>query len=391
MALLIAQDALAFKIVSFNGKFTRWIGNQAHYVLDRKGSHDFDGDALVGCDPSGACVTVQEAVRKSFDAWEQVSGADVRVLEDPTQDVTNAGYDRKNTIQWVEQGWRSLSFAPPSGALAVTICTYRTNDSANEDCDILFNGENFKWGVINSRREETSGVVDIQNIATHEIGHFFGVDHSSEDIFEANQKLYLATMFFTSGPGETFRRILKDDDIAALRNLYPDSNVSDPVVEAVTPDNIDAGTGSTVTVQIQGRSFDENATALIAVNSDQTTDIVGNVVSVSDTQMNVEFDVSRLATGQYDVIVANTYNRTDRLAGAVSISGGFGQLEPGNAGDGQASTDSGGCSVSVTDNSVSGLFSGLMMILLPLILIGTSRMVFARTSRSAKTQAARRP
>jgi hypothetical protein len=393
LSLFTAQEALAFKIVSFNGKFTRWGGNQAHYILDKKGSQDFNGNAAAGCDASGACETVQEAIQKSFDAWEQIPGVDIRFTEDSPETVGATGYDHKNDIVFVDRGWRSLNFAPPPGALAVTICTYRTSDSANEDCDINFNGEYFKWGVINSANEENSDVVDIQNIATHEIGHFIGLDHSSEDIFEPNQKFFLATMFFASGPGEIFRRELKDDDILAARNLYPSANVSEPVVDAVDPGVVDASAARSVTVKITGRGFVEASTAMIAVDTDQG-DIMGNVVDVSDTEMNVTFDLSKLHTGEYDVVVANAYDRMDRVPQALAVSGGFGSLNPGTGsgtGDGQASSSAGGCSVPVTDNSPAGLFSGLLMILFPLILIGTSRVVFAQSSRRAETRKARQP
>ncbi len=383
LALLMTQEALAFKIVSFNGRFTRWEGDQLHYTLDKRGSRDFDGDALTGCDSSGACVTIQEAIRKSFDAWEQAPGADVHFTEDTPQIVSSSGYDHKNTIRWVDQGWGSLSFSPPSSALAVTICTYRTEDSINEDCDITFNGDDFHWAVINTTEEENSGVIDVQNIATHEIGHFIGLDHSSNDIFEADPKLYLATMFFASGPGETFRRELKEDDLAAVRNLYPASNVSEPVIESVSPGIIDASSAQSATVQIVGRGFVDNATALLTVGGDET-DLVGNVVSVSDTEMTIKFDVSNLQSGKYDLVLANAYDRTDRLSAAVSITGGLGKLSPTSGENSQASTASGGCSIAVTDSSTAGLLSGLMMIFLPLVLIGTSRLVFAQISPKAK-------
>jgi hypothetical protein len=84
----------------------------------------------------------------------------------------------------------------------------------------------------------------------------------------------------------------------------------------------------------------------------------------------------------------------DRVPQALAVSGGFGSLNPGTGsgtGDGQASSSAGGCSVPVTDNSPAGLFSGLLMILFPLILIGTSRVVFAQSSRRAETRKARQP
>src|ERR1051326_8700273 len=225
--LAISSNTWAFKIISFNGKFTRFASNQIHYQIDSRGSHDFNGNAMVGCDGHGPCVTVQQAIEKSFESWTKVTGVNLSFIEDPPTAVTKTGNDGKNQVTFVESNWGGQSFTPPQEALAVTISTYKISTGEIIDSDTHFNGVNFHWAVIDTPEEQNGDLIDIQNVATHEFGHFIGLDHSSEDIFEPILKLYQATMFYASGPGETFRRELKEDDQEAVENLYP---VSEPLL-----------------------------------------------------------------------------------------------------------------------------------------------------------------
>jgi hypothetical protein len=60
---------------------------------------------------------------------------------------------------------------------------------------------------------------DLQSIATHEAGHFFGL---GED-FEAKP----ATMYYTTGRCETNKRVLQNSDETTMHALYLASNASD--------------------------------------------------------------------------------------------------------------------------------------------------------------------
>src|SRR5690606_24022962 len=54
--------------------------------------------------------------------------------------------------------------------------------------------------------------VDLENVVTHELGHYFGLAHSADPD---------ATMYAFSVAGETIKRDLADDDIAGICEIYP--------------------------------------------------------------------------------------------------------------------------------------------------------------------------
>lgn len=56
----------------------------------------------------------------------------------------------------------------------------------------------------------TSSRYDGQSIATHELGHLVGLDHS----------YYPTTMYYQASPGTTWMRSLHSDDIAGIKAIY---------------------------------------------------------------------------------------------------------------------------------------------------------------------------
>ncbi len=93
----------------------------------------------------------------------------------------------------------------------IAVCTPATySDGYIKDADIRFNAADFIWSVSGEK-----GKMDIQNIATHEIGHLFGLDHTM---------VFGATMYPYSGPAETRERTIEEDDINGICYLYPNKN-----------------------------------------------------------------------------------------------------------------------------------------------------------------------
>ncbi|HLG18725.1 MAG TPA: hypothetical protein VI895_02775 [Bdellovibrionota bacterium] len=48
-------------------------------------------------------------------------------------------------------------------------------------------------------------------------------------------------------------------------------------------------------------------------------DVVGRILSIGDTEMNVVFDLYGLPSGSYDVVLANAFDRSDRPRTGIPI------------------------------------------------------------------------
>jgi IPT/TIG domain/FlgD Ig-like domain len=106
-------------------------------------------------------------------------------------------------------GWRETGWPWPAGAIAVCI-TWPGGASEIAHHDIAFNGQYFTWSDAGAADR-----MDIQNIATHEMGHWWGLN----DLYGSADSS--KTMYGISGNGTTFQRTLEADDMAGVRWLYP--------------------------------------------------------------------------------------------------------------------------------------------------------------------------
>ena len=114
----------------------------------------------------------------------------------------------------VGDGKNALSFGDyrTTGVIAVTTVWYNPATKAIVEFDILFDTD-FEWG--DATDPETPDVMDLQNIATHELGHGVGLDDVYEDTCSE------ATMYGYSEEGETKKSILEEPDVIGILELYP--------------------------------------------------------------------------------------------------------------------------------------------------------------------------
>jgi hypothetical protein len=98
-----------------------------------------------------------------------------------------------------------------TGTLAQNTFWFYSNNGQLIDSDIKFN-TNYTWGT-----DGASGKFDVQNVATHELGHSL----SLADLYAAidSEK----TMYGYAAQGETKKRDLDQDDINGIAYLYPDT------------------------------------------------------------------------------------------------------------------------------------------------------------------------
>jgi|GEM_PF-2653706 len=315
LMLLSPAASFGFSLVTYNGVPARWQdGKVIEIELDQNFSPfvSFKGD-----DGNGPTQTVLETVTRSIDAWRNVTGTSIN-LRDPvlTTILEDPHYDGKNQIKMYTDQWANLSFKPPTTALAVTISTY-TNPNEIIDSDIFFNGVNFEWANFNDEGDRDGrSKYDIENVLTHELGHFLGLDHTSVNSNETEKDFLEATMFFSSRPGDTERRTLNAKDILGVQHLYTTVPLPQPeVYEAPDSIRVDA---SSEPIIIKGNNFRPTASVVIVRNNGQG-DINGRVVSVSDDEIIAKFPATTLQTGSYDLVVANAHNKFVKLTGGLEV------------------------------------------------------------------------
>lgn len=145
---------------------------------------------------------VTTAISNAIETWDV---ATLRDLSNP--------YTIDYSATWgVNDGKNSIVFGRYISPGVIAVTGTWTNDATGEivDSDILFN-LNFKWGDATIKPQ----VMDLQNIATHELGHTIGLD----DIYSSSCSD--VTMYGYSSKGETKKRTLETPDITVLNLLYP--------------------------------------------------------------------------------------------------------------------------------------------------------------------------
>jgi hypothetical protein len=191
-------------------RYLEWRRRCMEVAIDAPGASDFTEDELRGI------------VERSIGAWLAVEcpygspGFDVRLMG-PMSRVGGAEYNTEagnvNALVWV-QDWRARDYDPRAYALTTVWHSVRTGEIYDADMEIneeLGAGRG-PYTICPARTGCEDDRIDLQNVMTHEFGHFFGLGHSLETF---------ATMHAVSPPGEVQKRIIRTDDIAGFCTIYP--------------------------------------------------------------------------------------------------------------------------------------------------------------------------
>jgi len=170
--------------------------------------------------PSGLSESdILFAIHISAEEWD--SGAYSQSLEQAWYGVTPDLF--KDTIEKTSKAYDDLAWTsdkldgantlvwgnyPTSGVIAVTIIWYNVATKTIVEFDIVFDID-FPW----SASGET-GKMDLQNIATHELGHGAGLGDVYQDA------AYRETMYGYGALGETIKRDLYTGDKQGITKLY---------------------------------------------------------------------------------------------------------------------------------------------------------------------------
>lgn len=156
--------------------------------------------------PQGLSVEfVTGAVSASAEEWDRYTSKEL--FNNTYQIVYDATFDTQ-----VRDGRNEVLFGdyPTEGVVAVTVIWYNRITKAIVETDVMFDIE-YSWG---DATVSGSAVMDLQNVATHEMGHVAGLD----DVY--NKSARHETMYGYVRYGETLKRDLYYGDIAGIQRLY---------------------------------------------------------------------------------------------------------------------------------------------------------------------------
>ena len=145
---------------------------------------------------------ITSAVYNSAETWDAATSKEL-MNNAYTIDYneTYGTHDYKNAIVFSDY--------PTAGVIAVTTVWYNPATKSIVEFDIMFDTD-WTWGDATA----SSTVMDLQNIATHELGHGVGL----ADVYDT--VCSTVTMYGHSDYGEIQKKTLETPDITGLQTLY---------------------------------------------------------------------------------------------------------------------------------------------------------------------------
>lgn len=174
-------------------------------------------------DPSLTASQLRQ-IQAAMKTWEFVTGKKLFKYEGVHTNTTGDSFpdlysSLKDQINghYLDENWAKTGKS--NQVLATTIWTNSRDQSLITDCDIRYNVSDYilddsqDYDVANS--DPTKEIVDLQSLATHELGHLLGLSHIDESY--DNQSIMKATVFIGAG---LISRQLSALDIARIQKLY---------------------------------------------------------------------------------------------------------------------------------------------------------------------------
>ena len=145
---------------------------------------------------------VAKTIKTSAETWDNYT----------SKEIFNNNYILASNLNYSSyDGINSIMFGNMDNQNIIAETTYWFSKRTKQiyEADIMFN-EYFNWGDATT----DSSLMDLQNIATHELGHVVGLN----DLYTST--CGDVTMFGYSRNGETKKRTLENPDIQGLQKIY---------------------------------------------------------------------------------------------------------------------------------------------------------------------------
>jgi hypothetical protein len=155
--------------------------------------------------------STQEGLEQDFVIAAMSGAAETWDNATLSRELFNDAYSINPTVTYGFDGTNAIVFGPYSdnNVIAVTSVWYDRRTRGIVEFDILFN-EYYVWGAANMPGDQ----MDVQNIATHELGHAIGL----ADIY--TDSCSDVTMYGYSWYEETKKQTLETADITGLQSIY---------------------------------------------------------------------------------------------------------------------------------------------------------------------------
>jgi hypothetical protein len=183
-------------------------------------------------------ATYLQAVRAAANTWSgsALGCTDIAIqLTESDDPFPGVAPDGQSHVTFVIENWEYAS-----DVLALT--SVYSHGSVLFDGDIEINGVDHQWADV--AQGDAAGREDVQNVLTHEFGHFLGFEHTCytvdsrdlprpvdnrgqpvPDCDNAPAEVQATTMFPSARVvGDTSKRDLAPDDIQAVCDVYPPDN-----------------------------------------------------------------------------------------------------------------------------------------------------------------------
>jgi hypothetical protein len=218
---------------------------------------------------------VEGAVRRSLEAWEQISNIKFEIVSTDKQTVSPSGSvgDGVSLITIAQTPENLLLFGNETDEISAQTRIFYNRQGLISEADIVLNPyQQFST-------DGSIGTYDLEATLTHEIGHLLGLDHSS---------VLGATMHARQGKNGVYNlsafasRTLAEDDVTGIRALYGAKSLEDSCCGTVIGKFTDTNGKVLKNLQVWGEDADSGR-------------IVGSVSTKSDGSFRFE----RLEAGSY--------------------------------------------------------------------------------------------